>query len=116
MHRVAGPHHRYTGVADPADQLRERILDVDSYVNDAKVRVLIENVRHHVQEEEEDLFPKVRERLSAERLEDLGEELEAAKSTVPTRPHPKAPDTPPGNLATGAVSAVTDRLRDRLGR
>jgi hypothetical protein len=33
--------------------------DADRY--DAKVTVLIENVRHHIEEEEQEWFPKVRE-------------------------------------------------------
>src|SRR5262245_32857900 len=35
---------------------------------DAKVTVLIENVRHHVEEEESDLFPRVREELGRNAL------------------------------------------------
>jgi hemerythrin superfamily protein len=89
-------------------------MDAEDERFDAKVAVLIEIVRHHVAEEEEDLFPKVRKRLSADYLEEMAEELKAAKDTVPTKPHPRSPDTPPGNLAAGAVSAVTDRVRDRL--
>src|SRR6478736_867152 len=64
---------------------------------DAKVTVLIENVRHHVEEEEGEFFPKVRDELGRKALGDLGEALEKAKSTAPTHPHPRSPDTPPGN-------------------
>ena len=73
---------------------------------DAKVTVLIEQVRHHVSEEEEDLFPKVADGLNPERLDELGDELEKAKAVVPTRPHPNAPDTPPDNAVAGLVSGV----------
>jgi hemerythrin superfamily protein len=38
----------------------------------AKVKVLKEQVEHHVEEEEKDLFPKVRKSLSKEELDDLG--------------------------------------------
>src|SRR5690349_3700777 len=38
---------------------------------DAKVSVLIENVRHHVKEEENDFFPKVRDELGRGALADL---------------------------------------------
>lgn len=44
----------------------------------AKVTVLKEIVEHHVKEEEGELFPKIRKELGAERLEELGEELQAA--------------------------------------
>jgi hemerythrin superfamily protein len=79
---------------------------------DAKVTVLIENVRHHVQEEETELFPQVRDELGRRALGDLGDALEAAKRVAPTHPHPRAPDEPPGNLVLGATAAVADRIGD----
>jgi hypothetical protein len=46
-----------------------------------KLKVLQENVEHHAEEEEEGkMFPKIRQLLSATELEELGAELEAAKS------------------------------------
>jgi hemerythrin-like domain-containing protein len=78
---------------------------------DAKVSVLIENVRHHVKEEEQELFPAVREQLGRRRLHELADELRAAKPRVPTRPHPDAPDEPPGNALFGGAVAVVDRAR-----
>jgi hemerythrin superfamily protein len=79
---------------------------------DAKVSVLIENVRHHIEEEEGELFPKIREALGRKDLEALGASLEAAKKTAPTHPHPRAPDTPPGNLVAGPGAALVDRVAD----
>ncbi len=79
---------------------------------DAKVTVLIEQVRHHVSEEEEDLFPKVGGGLSHDRLDELGDEMDKAKAVVATRPHPHAPDTPPANVVAGLVSGVIDRAKD----
>ena len=40
-----------------------------------KVTVLMENVRHHVREEEKDFFPMVRAQLGRNQLADLGEAL-----------------------------------------
>jgi hypothetical protein len=41
----------------------------------------MENVEHHaVEEEEKKMFPKVRKIMDAEKLDRLGQELEAAKS------------------------------------
>jgi hemerythrin superfamily protein len=79
---------------------------------DAKVTVLMENVRHHVEEEEKDLFPKVSKLLGKPRLDDLGEAMAKAKTTVPTHPHPRSPDEPPGNLVAGAGAALFDRALD----
>ncbi len=81
---------------------------------DAKVTVLIENVRHHVEEEEGDLFPKVRDQMSRTHLAELGDRLAAAKKTVPTRPHPRSPDTPPGNLIAGAAAGLMDKATDAV--
>ena len=81
---------------------------------DAKVTVLMESVRHHVKEEEQDMFPEVKKLFEPEELKALGEALEAAKKTAPTHPHPRAPDQPPGNMVVGAVSAVIDRGVDAV--
>lgn len=52
----------------------------------AKATVLIENVTHHMQEEEQDWFPKVREGLSRTQLREIGAELAQAKQAAPRRP------------------------------
>ena len=76
---------------------------------DAKVTVLMESVRHHVKEEEKDLFPAVRKLFDRAHLAEMGDAMAELKKTAPTRPHPKAPDEPPGNLVTGAAAAIADR-------
>jgi hemerythrin superfamily protein len=53
---------------------------------EAKTTVLIENVRHHMDEEEQDWFPKVRDGLSRTQLRHLGEQLLAAKKRAPRSP------------------------------
>jgi hemerythrin superfamily protein len=83
----------------------------------AKVIVLMESVRHHVKEEETELFPKVRKAMGRAELQELGSSLAAAKTAAPTRPHPRTPDTPPGNLVAQAVTAPVDavaRFRDKV--
>jgi hemerythrin superfamily protein len=51
-------------------------LDAASDQYDAKVTVLKEEIEHHVEEEEDDLFPKVEKMFGAEELEDLGVVME----------------------------------------
>ena len=46
---------------------------------DAKLKVMSENVEHHVEEEEGEMFPKVRKIMDATQLGQLGKELEEAK-------------------------------------
>ena len=79
---------------------------------DAKFKVLAESVRHHVEEEQDELFPTVRRLLGKEMLEELGKRMEKAKKLAPTRPHPRAPDTPPGNLVAGTMAAMMDKGKD----
>ena len=45
----------------------------------AKFTVLKENIEHHVEEEEGEMFKKARKVLSQEQIEELGTQLEAAK-------------------------------------
>ena len=45
----------------------------------AKLKVLKENVEHHVEEEEGEMFTSAREVLSREQIEELGTRMEAAK-------------------------------------
>src|SRR5690242_13619910 len=47
-------------------------LEPDAERFDAKVTVLIENVTHHMDEEEQDWFPKVRAGLGRKQLQELG--------------------------------------------
>lgn len=77
---------------------------------DAKVGVLQELVTHHLEEEEQDLFPKVREALSEQRRRQLGAAMMRAHKIAPSRPHPVTPDEPPANLVAGVVGAGQDAL------
>ena len=52
----------------------------------AKTTVLIENVLHHMDEEEQDWFPKVREALGRKQLQELGAERLEMKKEAPRRP------------------------------
>jgi hemerythrin superfamily protein len=54
-------------------------LSAEDEAFDAKVTVLVENVRHHVEEEEEELLPQSEEILGKEELARLGEEMAARK-------------------------------------
>ncbi|WP_369208290.1 hemerythrin domain-containing protein [Streptomyces sp. PU-14G] len=75
---------------------------------------LQEEIEEHVAEEEGRMLPKLRAAVDQQALDELGRELAKAKQTAPTRPHPGAPDQPPGLAMAAPVAAVYDRLRDRL--
>ena len=53
---------------------------------DAKTTVLIENVSHHMDEEEEEWFPQVRSALGRKELQRLGEEILEMKKKAPRSP------------------------------
>jgi len=62
------------------------MMDATDERFDAKTTVLIENVEHHMEEEEQDWFPKVREALGRKQLQEIGEELLKARERSPRRP------------------------------
>lgn len=47
---------------------------------DAKLKVMKENVEHHVEEEENEMFPQVEQHFREDQLEQLGQEMEKAKT------------------------------------
>jgi len=78
----------------------------------AKMQVVIENVRHHVEEEEGDdgLFALARQELKATELKEMAERAAQLRDHGPTRPHPLSPDQPPFNVLLGLPVAVMDRV------
>jgi hemerythrin superfamily protein len=61
-------------------------MSPDSERFDAKVTVLIESVQHHMEEEEENWFPKVREELSRKDLQVIGARMQELRDKAPRRP------------------------------
>lgn len=53
---------------------------------DAKTTVLIENVEHHIEEEEDEWFPKVREALGRKKLQEIGARMLDKKDDAPRSP------------------------------
>ncbi|WP_043262447.1 hemerythrin domain-containing protein [Streptomyces sp. e14] len=68
----------------------------------------------HVREQEGELLPELRARLTPQHLAELGRRIDRARRGAPTRPHPNAPDHPPALTVLGPVAAAYDRFRDRL--
>lgn len=61
-------------------------MDPQDETFDAKVTVLTENVRHHVEEEEDDWFPEVRSAMGRKQLQELGKRMLDARPDAPKDP------------------------------
>jgi hemerythrin superfamily protein len=61
-------------------------MDADNERFVAKMTVLIENVTHHMDEEEQDWFPKVRAGLNRKQLSELGARMIEQKKSAPRSP------------------------------
>jgi hemerythrin-like domain-containing protein len=57
-------------------------MDVTSEQWTAKFKVLMENVEHHVEEEEGEMFQKARQVLSEDQITQLGERMEEEKKRL----------------------------------
>lgn len=69
-------------------------------------------VTSHIEDEENNLFPKLRQACGQDVLDQLGDKIRTAKKMAPTRPHPAAPDTPPLNKLLAPGTGLVDRVRD----
>jgi hemerythrin-like domain-containing protein len=67
------------------------MLSPDHERFEAKTTVLIENVEHHIEEEEQDWFPKVREGLGRKQLQRIGDQMFELRKTPQPRPANPAP-------------------------
>lgn len=90
----------------------------DSDKFDPLMMKIRDEVRHHVKEEENPngILGQLRKHASRDELVKMAKLTRAAKKAAPTRPHPKAPATPPGNLVVGAAAAMVDKVRDKATR
>ena len=75
---------------------------------------LFEVLREDVRDEEDELLPRLQDRLDAQQLRRVGWQWEAVRRTAPTRPHPVVARRPPGNVVAALPLSVIDRTRDRV--
>lgn len=91
---------RLTGPDLPAEE-RQQVLER-----------LVEVLREDVRDEEDELLPRLQEKLSAPQLRALGLAWEAVRRISPTRAHPVVARRPPGNALSSLPLSAVDRLRD----
>lgn len=99
-----------------AEQTMKKLekLDVSDAMFEERLAELMSEVREHVAEEEGEIFPHMRSVLTEDELMELGRKVEGIKKIAPTRPHPAAPDGPPGDKLLGPVTGLLDRMRDAI--
>jgi hemerythrin superfamily protein len=77
---------------------------------------LTQVLREDVRDEEDELLPRLQERVGVRRLRVLGFAWEAVRLMAPTRPHPVVARRPPGNALAALPLTVVDRARDGVDR
>ena len=87
-------------------------LDADDPAFDDELATLMREIRHHIDDEEGEMFAHMRQAMDADELRRLGSRVEAFKKVAPTRPHPHVPNEPLPRLAAGPAASLFDRLRD----
>ena len=87
-------------------------LDADEPEFDNELATLMREIRHHIEDEEGEMFAHMREVIDADELRKLGERVEAFKKVAPTRPHPNVPNDQLARTAAGPAASVFDRMRD----
>jgi hemerythrin superfamily protein len=115
---LPGGEALYKEAIEEHQQVKEVLAALDQSLSKAhtkafadRVTRLKNDVEHHVEEEEGEVFPQLRQVLSKTRLEALGRELAQAKASAPTRPHP---NQPPATNLTGKALGAVDRVRDKV--
>ena len=87
-------------------------LDADDPAFDDELATLMEEIRHHIADEEGRMFAHMRQVVDADELRTLGARVEAFKKVAPTRPHPHVPNEPLPRMAAGPAASLFDRMRD----
>lgn len=75
---------------------------------DRLITQLMAEVRHHVRDEESNLFPQLAKACSASVLDVLGDKVRRAKKPAPTRPHsgPRPSRRPTGSSRRASASST----------
>ena len=87
-------------------------LDPDDPAFDDELETLMGEIRHHIEDEEGEMFAHMREVIDQDELRRLGARVEAFKKVAPTRPHPNVPNEALPRAAAGPAASLFDRMRD----
>jgi hemerythrin superfamily protein len=97
-----------------AEETLQRLekLDADSPDFDDELATLMKEIRHHIEDEEGEMFTHMRQVIDEDELRTLGARVEAFKKVAPTRPHPNVPNEALPRMAAGPAVSLFDRMRD----
>jgi hemerythrin-like domain-containing protein len=103
-----------TGQEQEAKEVLNQLdkLDADQAEFETLLTGFITAGREHISYEENTVWPPLRRAISEEEAAELGDKIQEAKKTAPTRPHPNTPPKPGMLKGAGPAVAAADRLRD----
>lgn len=122
MRRVLPDGERLTlEVEQEHQEINELLADVDrgrrrGAERDAALARAVALLREDVRDEEDELFPRLRDHLGDDELRRLGRAWEAVRWIAPTRPHPVVARRPPGNALSALPLSAIDHARDAIDR
>ncbi|WP_280231096.1 hemerythrin domain-containing protein [Nocardia cyriacigeorgica] len=101
---------------DSAKHLLQKIdsTEAGSAEFERALNLFIVGVREHIEFEQNQVWPRMRQSSPAQTLDELGDRMALAKKTAPTRPHPATPSTGGAQKSAGLAAAVLDKARDLL--
>jgi len=131
-HAEVEEEHFYPAVAraiDDEEMIREAVeehhvvkvlleeiagMEADDEQLEAKLTVLKENVEHHVEEEEKELFKQARQAMDDRQLTAIGEELAARLMPEGMEQMAMATDGASAGAADGEIIDLTELTKDQL--
>lgn len=111
---LAGPRvddgvHQHQELKETLARLDSRLAGAHTAEVADQVKTLEKKTTKHIEEEETELLPALATVARRRDLERLGRAMERAKSSAPTRPHPRQPAA---NEFTMRANGIVDRARD----
>jgi len=87
-------------------------LDPGDQAFDDELATLMGEIRHHISDEEGEMFAHMRETFSEDDLRKMGSRVAAFKKVAPTHPHPNVPNEALPRIAAGPMASLVDHMRD----
>jgi hypothetical protein len=118
LHPAIEAYHSDAGAVlrslrDTDQRLEERLAQLQDEPNSENRIAVGTALADHIDQQER-LFPQLRESIPEETLQELAEEVSFAIGGSPTHAHPHLPDHGPLEEIAADLAAVADHVRDRV--